>query len=72
MNFKIKITICLRKNLTKVKLQRKKLTKTTKKQTNKQTKKQTKKEKKRYPPNPTCFSERFFTCSLPVSILKLY
>ena len=30
-----------------------------------------KKEKKRYPPNSNRFSEKIFTCSLPVSILKL-
>ena len=52
MNFKIKITICLRKNLTKVKLQRKKLTKTTKKQTNKRKNKQKKRKKDTLPTQP--------------------
>ena len=46
INIKIKITICLRKNLTKVKLQRKKLTKTTKNKQTNETNKYTK-EKKR-------------------------
>ena len=46
---------------------------TERQQKNKQTNETNiKKEKKRYPPNPTRFSERFFTCSLPVSILKFY
>ena len=42
-----------------------KLTKTTNKQINETN--NIKKEKKRYPPNPTRFSERFFIYNLPVS-----
>ena len=42
------------------------------KQPNKRNEQHKKKEKKRYSPNPTRFSKRFFTCSLPVSILKFY
>ena len=70
-NFKIKITICLHKNFRNIKLKGKN-NKTTNKQTNKWNKHHKKNKKKRYPPNPIRFSERFFTYSLAVSILKFY
>ena len=43
-----------------------------KRKTNQENKQTNNIKKKRYPPNPTRFSERFFASSLPVSIFKIY
>ena len=66
----MKIAICLHKIFTNVKFYKEKLNETTNKQINETN--NIKKEKKRYHPNPTRISKRFFTSSLSVSILKFY
>ena len=71
LNFKVKIALCLRKNFEKVKLKIKnQLRQQTSKQANETN--NIKKRENGIPSNPTRFSERFFTFSLPVSILKFY
>ena len=83
INFKIKITMCLQKKLTKVKLKRKKLTnkqttKTTKrqrqqknKQTNKRNKQEEKKREKEIPSQPNPFFRKIFHMQFPCSYLKI-